>query len=281
MFPAAATSYTVPDLILDLAIDKSHNPYEIRINHTPPNYFDPSRTVQEFPHSENIEILSARRGYLLTAGGRYSEADYWYTELLSQFAGGVSEEDEEDEGAGEHHGWPHPTTLIVRNRQRIHEPLAPTGLPRCDPSRLEPGDPDDYLIYSWGTHIHDENRNNTAVWRNFAAGTAGFHVPCQYKYDVVNGENLWKFNCLSEPGLNVAIHHSSGILDVVDDELHGGPTFDAFRSNAERQRIRFGQGTYETIDGHQITYNVNLSEGEPPGRWPISHINGEAQEEDR
>jgi hypothetical protein len=93
MFPAAATSYTVPDLILDLAIDKSHNPYEIRVNHTPPDYFDPFRTVQRFPHSENIDIHSARRGYLLTAVGRYSEADYWYTDLLNQFAGGVSEED--------------------------------------------------------------------------------------------------------------------------------------------------------------------------------------------
>jgi hypothetical protein len=25
---------------------------------------------------------------------------------------------------------------------------------------------------------------------------------------------------------------------------------------------------------------VNLREGEPPGRWPISHINGETQEQD-
>ncbi|MGA1839333.1 MAG: hypothetical protein ACMUIU_01805 [bacterium] len=62
MFFAAVTSYTVPDLILDLAIDKSHNPYEITVNYRPPDDFDPSRTVQEFPHSKNIEILRRAPG---------------------------------------------------------------------------------------------------------------------------------------------------------------------------------------------------------------------------
>ncbi len=261
MLPAATTSYRVPSLILDLAIDKSHNPYEIRVYHK--------------THTQNIEILSAQRGYLLSAGGWFSEHNYWWNSFL-----GKTENKK-------HHGWARPTALIVRSGQRIIEPLDDPDDP-CNPDRLDSDDPGDYLIYSWGNHMKkDTLRNNTGVWHNIAVCDYlrdvsrewrefryPFSIPCRWLPRVVMGSNDWKFLHLEESGLFVAVNDSSPILEVADDDEHGGQNFHAFRETVQAQHPEGPQGSYVTSQGHRITFDVSA----PPGRLPIKSINGVNQE---
>lgn len=249
MIQAASTSYRVPDLILDLAIDKSHNPYEMRVNHSPSSDF-------KHPHAKNIEILSARRGYLLTAGGRFSDNDFWWYSFLEP-EGNINEILMRNEGVGtkEHSGWAHPITLITRDGQRIFEPRT------C---MHDPCESNDYLIYSVG-NADREHRNNTCVFQNFAASASSFHIPCRYR-PPITGEYGWQFLHLADSGLYVAINNNWNVLEVVDDQYNGGPTLHDFRNNCERQRGVSGQeGTYTNSDNHSITFNA----GESPGTWPI------------
>ena len=258
MFFAATTEYRVPDLILHLAIDKGSNPYEMHINHvhTHSGTAPVGSTRYPQPYSPNIEIISARRGYVLSAGGHYSRASHWWRDFIPG-----------DEGAEEHDGWARPTALIIRGSQRVNEPDFGTE------ERPYYGD---YLIHSWGNADHPQEQNNTGVTGNVAVSCGPFHIPYRYNGRLTPGRNSWGFLPLPDSGLIVAINQRWNILEVVDDERHGGVTLSALRQSSERQCAGAppeGTRRYTTHDGKTLEFDPS----KPPGTWPITRIGDRAQ----
>ncbi len=255
---ASFSSYQMPDLLLDLAIHKEHNPYEVHVNHSSHSDLD-----RGYPHSDNIEILSANRGYLLTAGGHYSASRLWWIDLLKSV---------ELSSAGEYDGWAKSTALITRGNQRI---LEETGDP--DPYRT------DFVIYSIDEGNLQAHMNNTGVYRNVAVSPYAFHIPEQYS-GILDTRGDWHFLHLENQGLYVGINTRAKLLEVVDDSDHGGGTFAEFRDHCRSQSFDdSGTGEYSRYENPSDT--VLFSTLASIGDWPIENkdgdLDGDADSADR
>lgn len=259
MLAAATTGYRVPRVILDLALDKDRLAYEVRINHARDADSPVGSGTYSHPHAPNLEILSARRGRLLSAGGRYSKSAHWWRDDVLA------------DGGDEHDGWAHATTLITRGAQRVNEP-------EFDRDRRPYYG--DSLIHAWGRGaLEPTTHNNTGVTGNVAVSSGPFHIPHRYRPGVVDGTNGWQFLHLINSGLRVAVNNRWGVLDVADDEAHGGIAGAEFRRGRERECVGAppdGLRTYRSSDGRTIRFDPS----EPPGRWPIAEIDGRPQDRD-
>lgn len=248
---ASFTTYRVPDVILDLAIDKSKNPYEVHVNHAPWG------SLVDNPHAPNIEILSAQRGYLLSAGGRVSFHDNWWRRFLE----------------AEYDGWARPTTLIVRNRQMILENHN-DGIHHQN---------SDYLIYAINEDDLHTHVNNTGVYRNMAVSAYDFHIPSNYN-SIVQRRGPWRFLHLAEQGLYIGINNAANLLEVVDDEAHGGGSLADFMDHLTGEDIDDSStGSYRRYENpsDEVYFDTHAV----LDMWPIVNkdgdMDGDVDDQDR